>query len=862
MFNLTRITLLFLAFNLTSFNAYSFQSTSLRIVVLDQNSDAVEKPTIRLTGENSFRREFKETDLKVVTFANLKAGAYVLEVGAKGFKPVSQEIALKSGENKVEVRLELAEIREDVDIAVDAQDKSLDSSEGAFTGVLTEQQIQDLPSDPTKLKEELQRLAGPGAEILVDGLEDQQLPPKDQIASIKIVRTSFDAEFHRAGNTYVRVVTKAGGSSWHGSFTFGFNDDLFNARNAFVLEKPPSHNKNYSYNLNGPIIKGKASLSIFGFTNRGFRTGNIVAVLPTGQVNESVRRNQSWTYNEGKFSYNLTKNHPLNIGFGHRASGSDNSGVGRFNLRERGFESNSRTDRISVSTSGLIWKRFLHEFRMQYRDQSSRSIPISDKVSTIVLDSFSAGGANSNNRSRTNYLSIGENIVFGAEKHTIKFGGKIEYERQKLSSADNINGSFIFSSLNDFLLNRPSRFTQRLGLREIELSQFQFGTFIQDDIRLHKTLMLSLGLRYEWQNNLKDKNNFSPRVSFSWSPAKKGKTVFRGGAGIYYDWFGTRSLSTILSRSIDRPSETIIINPGFPDPFAGGALEVLEQSFWQKDQNLESPQIFVTLFGISQRLGKIGSLRATYKFERGTHVFRSRDLNAPPLGGVRPDLNFGRIVNVESSAFYESNSLSFSFFGNIAKKIRVYGNYTLAKRISDSDGIFSLPTDNFNLALDRSVSSQDRRHQGYIYSGWDVRKDIKLSLSYNFSSPTPYSVTTGLDNNNDTNFNDRPAGVRRNSERGLWRQNVGANASWTYFFGSIPKKTGGGQGTVVIIGGSASPNTNSKQRYSIQFYTSANNLLNSANRSGFVGVQTSSFFGQPTSAGFARRINFGVRFGF
>ena len=37
------------------------------------------------------------------------------------------------------------------------------------------------------------------------------------------------------------------------------------------------------------------------------------------------------------------------------------------------------------------------------------------------------------------------------------------------------------------------------------------------------------------------------------------------------------------------------------------------------------------------------------------------------------------------------------------------------------------------------------------------------------ASATPYNVTTGVDGNGDTVFNDRPLGVERNSERGAGR---------------------------------------------------------------------------------------------
>jgi outer membrane receptor protein involved in Fe transport len=68
--------------------------------------------------------------------------------------------------------------------------------------------------------------------------------------------------------------------------------------------------------------------------------------------------------------------------------------------------------------------------------------------------------------------------------------------------------------------------------------QKELGAFVQDDFRVRPNLSLSIGLRYNWQNYLHDSNNFAPRFAFAYSAGKKRKTVFRGGAGIFYDRTG------------------------------------------------------------------------------------------------------------------------------------------------------------------------------------------------------------------------------------------------------------------------------------------------------------------------------------
>jgi hypothetical protein len=155
----------------------------------------------------------------------------------------------------------------------------------------------------------------------------------------------------------------------------------------------------------------------------------------------------------------------------------------------------------------------------------------------------------------------GDDAVLTHGKHSIKFGGEVERMQDNEVSASNINGLFRFDSLTRFLTNEPSLFSGTgtplpldIGLRET-----LFGAYVQDDIKLRKTLTLNAGVRYEMltvpteshgltsvlpslsaaQPNVGTplvKNptlrNFEPRLGFAWNP-HSGKTLFRGGFGIF-----------------------------------------------------------------------------------------------------------------------------------------------------------------------------------------------------------------------------------------------------------------------------------------------------------------------------------------
>ncbi|MCB1024029.1 MAG: TonB-dependent receptor, partial [Acidobacteria bacterium] len=669
---------------------------------------------------DSVIKEFKEFAEKAAVFSDLAVGIYQLEVEARGFTPISESINIKTGRNELVVQLQVAVIEENVDVGVSEQDKNLDTENGAFSSALTQQQIDSLPEDRNELKQVLENMAGPGAEILIDGLSGQQIPNKDQIASVKIIRSSYDSEFHQVGRSFIQIVTKAGGSKWNVSVGFNFNDAIFNARQAFAVSRPPSQNRGLNFSLSGPIIKDKASLTLFGISGDSNSAADINAALPDGVFKESVKRKNRYLFYQAKLSYNLTKNHPLNISLEQNISNAENYGVGGTNLRERGGNSRSRTTTIGVSTTGLIAKKYLHEFRAQFIETRNESLPNSNETAIIVLDSFSSGGAGNDSTKSGKKLFVGENIVFGAGRHTFKFGGSYEYERQDLRSDSNRNGTFIFSSLEDFISGTPSRYTQNLDERRISLAQHQLAAYVQDDIKLHKTFMLNLGIRYEWQNNLSDKNNFSPRIGFSFSPSKDGKITFRGGVGLYYVWFQPDDYALITSNGKEQPGKVTIINPAYPDPYVGGINQEVINSFWQLSPELGNPYIISYSFGVSQRLNKKTSLITTYGFERGVHQFRSRDINAPFGNGPRPDPNFGSIQQIDSSAYFVRNSLSVNLNTQPFKNSSLFLNYTLSRKTSDADGIFSLPSNSYDLAADRSTSDDDNRHRFYGFFNWKV----------------------------------------------------------------------------------------------------------------------------------------------
>ena len=197
--------------------------------------------------------------------------------------------------------------------------------------------------------------------------------------------------------------------------------------------------------------------------------------------------------------------------------------------------------------------------------------------------------------------------------------------------------------------------------------------------------------------------------------------------------------------------------------------------------------------GIDRQIGREWNVSINYLFNRGVKLVRPRQVNALPnpskpdvLG--RPTLS-GR-VNPTRVADYVFESAGNSIYHGVAVSVnkrfnryyQVIGSYTYSKTIGDSDDVnIGLgPQDPTNVRADRALSSFDLRHRVSLaaifespFSGgsgnpWYERAfaDFYLAPIVTARSGFPFNIQTGFDVNLDTNNNDRPFSVGRNTGLG------------------------------------------------------------------------------------------------
>jgi len=870
----TLFALLFAALIAQNAAAQPGRDTALRVVVLDPTGAVIvnAKVTVQPVEPAGSPIEVPTNDRGEAAFNGLTPGRYAVRAEFEGFEPKADDVRVRAGSNaRREMKLNLAKIAQDVQVGQDPRDRALDSRGNAFGNVLTRAQIEALPDDPDEMEEALKAMAGPGATIRVDGFRGSKLPPKSQIQSIRFRRDLMAAENHGGGAlVFVDISTRPGGGPLRGSVDFTFRDESLNARNAFAPRLGAEQQQNGTFTLSGSLIKDRTGFTLTTNGVNAFDSKTLKAALPDGTLSDSVRRPTDRTNFTARVDHALTKSHTLRASFQHNGVDSSNLGVGDYDLPSRAYSRDTTEDTFRLSASGPVGKNFFNESRFQVRRQTSASQSLTDAPALLVLDAFNSGGAQVSGGRKGIDFELATDLDYAKGRHSARAGFLFEGGTYRSDAAQNMGGTFTFSSLSAYDAGRPTTYTQRMGNPLVDYSHAQLGLYAQDDVRLARSLSMSVGLRQEIQSHADDYLNIAPRLGMTWSPFRNGSTTVRGGAGIFYDWYDAQTYEQTLRVNGVKQTDLVIQNPGFPDPFSNGSGNVLPSSRYQQADDLTLPTILRTNVGVERSVGKFGRINAGYSFVRGRDLFRGRNVNAPLADGRRPDPTVGNVTQVESTARSRAHMINTGFNMNLPwHRTFLFVNYGFANAMNDTDGPFSLPANSLDPGAEWGPSPTDVRHRVSGMFNMNLWGNFKLATIFNGNSAQPYNITTGLDDNNDTVSNDRPAGVGRNSARASGRWDMGARLSYTFGFGRRPGADGPGGGQMIMIRGGALETPMGgfaggaeDKRWRVELYLAGTNIFNHTNLMGYSGVMTSPFFGDPTSAGPSRKLELGARFGF
>lgn len=875
-------------------------NATLRVTVVDPSGAVILGATVTVTGLEPATRSaqvvpVQTSEAGVAVFSGLAPGRYSVDAEFPGFqKRTLPDVRVRNGENRQSAMLDIEKVEASVTVGQDQQAAASDR-QGSFGTALTRDQIDALSDDPTTFQQQLQDMAGPGAVIRIDGFEGSALPAKAQIRSIRIARDQFAAEFHSAGGVSIEIITQPGLGPIRYYSQFQARDDGLSGRSPFVPVRGPEQNLNYGFGLGGTLIKDKSSFNLNVFGISAYDTPNLNAALPTGTLSHAlgVKTPRDNQYVNGQLDYALTLDQTLRFGYNMGRFAGDNQGIGGYDEPERAFSINNISHNFRVQHFGPLGRRAFSRTRVQVIWSDSEAHSALEAPTIRVLDAFTSGGAQRAGGDHSRLLDVGTDIDYVLGRNSFRAGVAVTGGWFHSNSTSNYLGQYTFDNLDAYLAGQPSQYTRRIGDPFIAYGNVQAGLYVQDDIRLRKNLTITPGLRYEVQTHVHDLSNFGPRFGVTWAPFASSQTTLRSSIGVFYDWLPTSTYDQTKRVDGFHQEELNITNPSFPDPGTVGAVPPVNRYELSPDYSV--PRTTRVSAGVDQGFLKVMRVSATYSYQRGSRIARGLNLN-PLVDGVRPDPRFSNVIDVVSDAASRLHQLQIdatlnpgallpAFRGPLVswKRTTVFANYSLATFRNNTDGPFSVPPTG-DLAAEWGPAtggaaafggpfgdgfvggppplSRDIRSRLNLAFNNQIVRNVLLGLNLNTFTAPPYAMLSGRDDNGDGIFNDRPAGVGRNTLRASGQTTVNANFGYVFAFG----RTASQPPVVGVFGGGASAQVRTfdpgSARYRLQLFVNIQNLANERNYVGYSGTLTSPFFGKPTAVAGMRKIDVGIGLSF
>ena len=790
-------------------------------------------------------------------FTEVPPGNYDLQIEQQGFKlSISRVRVGNQALRPLRVVLALADVQQQVTVNAELAQVSTNTADNLDTVSMDRTALDNLPIFDQDFIGTMSRFLDAssvgtnGVTLIVDGVESTRAGVSaSAIQEVKLNQDPYSAEFSRPGRGRIEIITKPGSAAFHGTFNFLFRDYLLNARDPFALIRPPEQRRIFEGNLTGPLGHSKKTSFLIS-ANREEEDSQAVIVAQglSGEIRETAPAPQRNTELAGSMNHQIGENHLISIRGVYTDRTIQNQGVGGFTLPEAGTNFEDREDIIFFNHSGLFTKKLLNQFRLLVAREHIPTTSINPGPKIVVLGAFTGGGAQADRLQTENHVILNEILVWSGAKHTLRTGLNVsDLSRRGLDDNTNTVGTYTFSTLQDYQQNHPFSLLRQSGNGHVVFLEKVLGGFVQDEFRLLPNLQISMGVRYDWQNYFHDDNNFSPRVSIAYAPGKAKKTVIRAGSGFFYDRSGAAVIFDLLRYDGIQLRQFLITNPLFPDPFAVGPTSVV-----RLEPGVQIPYTLQYSASVERQLGKATTLTVTYTGIRGVHVFRSRDVNAPPppFYAARPDPNLGVLRQIESNGDLESHSLEIGLRGNVTRYFAGMVQYTLGRAynnvggtpvgVNRQFGINAFPANNYDLSGEWSRADFDQRHRVSLLGTLTPGKYLKLGVALSLYSGQPYNETTGRDDNHDGLANDRPPGVPRNSLQGPGYADLDLRWSRDFFLAAAKKD----KGPTVTLG------------------FDAFNVLNHVNYVTYIGVLSSPFFGRPVVAQPPRRLQASFRFRF
>ena len=667
----------------------------------------------------------------------------------------------------------------------------------------------------------------------------------DAVEQFSVLGSNYPAEFGRTSGGVINAVTRAGTNGFHGSVYEFLRNSALDARNFFDGRIPPFKRNQFGASGGGPIRRDRTFFfaDYEGLRQSlGITTVDTVPSMTArnGQlssgavvVDPEVARFLAAFYplpngpllgsgDTGIFSFagqQITNENYYTARVDQRFSDADTlSGTYMHDssnvVQPDAFDDLitngvSRRQVLTLHEQHLFSARFANGFKFGF----NRAVGIDGGVSKVLnplrVDSSYAfipgqfAGAIEGVPGITNLLTgpnaqspgvlgnskslfwnsfqIGDDAVLTRGVHSFQFGAIVERMQDNAFQISGTNGTFRFSSLEDFLTNRPRNFQ---GLKPPYFTfgtrQTLFGAYVQDDVKVLPNFTINAGLRYEMTTVPTDVHNrisnllhltdaqpqigapyflnptlrnFEPRVGFAWSPFKDRKTSLRGGFGIF-DVLPLPYTFELITPYSTPFSIQVFAGDVPPGSFPTGAFQEFSDNssvarVSYVEHNPKRSYVMQWNLGVAREISS--SLVATigYVGSRGVHQpykVDNFDTVLPaltPAGYLYPSTStsetlnphFGRIAGMlwQANSFYDA--LQVDVAKRITHGIEIHGAYTWGKSIDTLSA--TMADDAYPNGLLNPPFFDQRTTRGL--SDFNVGQELVINFTWELPSPDLHS---------------------------------------------------------------------------------------------------------------------------
>jgi hypothetical protein len=534
---------------------------------------------------------------------------------------------------------------------------------------------------------------------------ERVIPSPDAVEEVQVIANQFSAEYGRASGGRVNLQLRGGTNEYHGRGFHYFRDARLNA-NSFHRNADPQrgfrlpfteHNPGASFG--GPLRPDQIFFFVAGEHNRVSDHAEISALLPL-ETNGGFRLPKPNGSNLGHQGTDrngrpLTVNGGTDVGlYDLRLSTPKNAQTWQsrvdLNLGEkhhaftlatfarqrdkRGFPGGRRLSEtvrptgrdswsLALSDTFVLSTRAISQSRVQISRLAPHDAPLdSAPVMLIEIDDPRdvTGDASANPFSRSGTLVAGASTTGGSERRearwqfqetlsfdihnqTWRIGVDGQWIRSRYRDLEDATGTFTFATPADFITGRPARYQHRFATTAEQRNAY-LGLFLQYDWRLLHNLTLALGLRWDNETVIADRDNFGPRAAMAWAPGGSKRLALRAGFGLFYNRALLRTLDDFALTSgalhIDTnlpATASLLPTLRFPEVLAPGDPRVIqygirETAFRRRlEPSFRLPESHQSSLGFEFEVRRGLKIEANYVFNRGAHLWREVNINAPRL---------------------------------------------------------------------------------------------------------------------------------------------------------------------------------------------------------------------------------------